>query len=204
MSLRHALLGLLSAQPMTGYELARRFDQSAIHVWHARHSQIYPELRRLESEGLVRAESLPRGTLATKRSYSLTAAGQAELEHWVADVEPPARIRDAGYLKSTYLELASHETARRQFRTHLEFHTDQLNQWQSHADKLESRDTALLRTRLANRPPEEHEAIVAYKVHVYRGLVDRARTEIEWARRGLELVDRLEGDATETGAARHV
>lgn len=51
MSLRHALLALLDAEPMTGYTLARYFDQSAAYVWHASHSQIYPELRRLESEG---------------------------------------------------------------------------------------------------------------------------------------------------------
>ncbi len=195
MSLRYALLGLLSAQPMTGYELARRFDQSVIHVWHARHSQIYPELRRLEGEGLVHAEDVPRGTHGTKRCYELTDEGREELERWVAEIEPPARPRDAAYLKATYLEFGSFEGARKQFQTHLEHHAEQMRQWQVHADQLERRDTALLRTRLAGAPAEEHDAIVAYKVHVYRGLVERARTEVEWARRGLELVDRLERQA---------
>jgi hypothetical protein len=36
-----------------------------------------------------------------------------------------------------------------------------------------------------------HEALVAYKVHVYRGLAERARHEARWARQGIALVDRL-------------
>ena len=35
------------------------------------------------------------------------------------------------------------------------------------------------------------DRIAAYKRFAYEGLVDRARGEIEWARRGLALVDRL-------------
>jgi hypothetical protein len=45
---------------------------------------------------------------------------------------------------------------------------------------------------VAITPEDEHDAIVAYKVHVYRGLVERARVEVEWAREGLALVDRLD------------
>ena len=53
MSLRHAVLGLLERRPSTGYELTRTFDRSLRASWQARHSQIYPELAKLESAGLV-------------------------------------------------------------------------------------------------------------------------------------------------------
>jgi hypothetical protein len=62
-------------------------------------------------------------------------------------------------------------------------------------EQLENRDTSLLRLRLATRPEHLHDAIVAYKAHVYRGLVARARSEVEWARSGLDMVDRLEAAA---------
>jgi hypothetical protein len=52
------------------------------------------------------------------------------------------------------------------------------------------------RLRLASWPDHAHEAIVAYEAHVYRGLAARPRTEAEWARSGLALVDRLEAAAT--------
>lgn len=198
MSLGHALLALLETRPMTGYALAQQFDQSAIYVWHARHSQIYPELRRLEAAGHVDSETVSRGARGTKRTYFITHEGCAELKRWVEEVQLPTRERDAGYLKATYFEFASLETARKQFRAHLDHYRQQEQQWQAHVEQLERRNTALLQRRLALAPERAHEAIVAYKVHAYQGLVQRARTEIAWAQRGLELVDRLEA---ETAAA---
>ena len=50
MSLRYALLAVLTAQPMTGYDLARTFHASVGHVWNAPNSQIYPELHRMEHQ----------------------------------------------------------------------------------------------------------------------------------------------------------
>jgi PadR family transcriptional regulator AphA len=193
MSLRHALLALIEAGPMTGYELAKQFDESVAYVWRAQHSQIYTELRRLEHEGLVVAQTRPRGpkALATKRAYALTAAGAAELRRWVAEVEQPAGVRDPAYVKATYLEYAPLPVARRQFREHRAHYESLRDRWEQHVDQLQRRSTALLRRRLAQSPAEAHDAIVAYKVHAYRGLIDRAKTEIAWAERGLELVDRL-------------
>src|ERR1700728_1727527 len=112
MSLRHALLALLEAGPMTGYELAKQFDVSVDYLWHAPHSQIYPELRRMEAVGLVEAESLPRGERATKRPYSLTAAGAEELVAWIRLQETAPPVRDPAYLRATYFEYESFEETR--------------------------------------------------------------------------------------------
>jgi PadR family transcriptional regulator AphA len=179
---------------MTGYDLAKQFDVSVAYVWHAPHSQIYPELRKLEASGLVSAEATPRGTLATKRTYSITSEGVAELERWVAELAPTPPERDAAHLKATYFEFGSFGNARRQFEAHLAHHRGQQLKWETHVAQLEKRDTDLLRRRLAIAPEAEHDVIVGYKVHVYRGLVERARVEVEWARDGLALVDRLEAD----------
>jgi DNA-binding PadR family transcriptional regulator len=191
-SLRHALLALLAARPMTGYDLAKQFDVSVAYVWHAPHSQIYPELRKLEAGGLITAESVPRGTRATKRTYSITEAGRAELARWVDELTPPPPERDAAHLKATYYEFGSYANARRHFQAHLAHHQRQQLKWETHVTQLKNRDTDLLRRRLAIEPEHRHDAVVAYKVHVYRGLVERARVEVEWARQGLALVDRLE------------
>lgn len=193
MSLRHALLALLEAGPMTGYELAKQFDSSVDYVWHARHSQIYPELRRLESMGLVAATDVPRGPreVATKRAYRLTRDGAAELRRWVTEIEAPPALRDSAYVKATYLEYGSAREAREQFRAHRAYYEQLRDRFERHVDQLEQRATALLRRRLAAAPRRAHEAIVAYKVHAYRGLIARAKTEIAWAEQGIELVQRL-------------
>ncbi|WP_255951099.1 PadR family transcriptional regulator [Streptomyces odontomachi] len=192
MSLRHALLALLDAGAMTGYELAKQFDVSVAYLWHAPHSQIYPELRRMESGGLIEAESLPRGERGTKRAYSLTEAGARELARWVAELETAAPVRDPAYLKATYFEYGSFDEARRHFREHRNHHRAMMQHWQQHISRLQRRDTPLIQRRLAQAPPQTHETVVAYKVHAYEGLVERARAEVAWAERGLSLVDRLE------------
>lgn len=195
MSLRHALLALLDAGAMTGYELAKHFDQSANRVWHAPHPQIYTELRKLEAEKLVEADEQPRGTKAVKRSYRLTAAGERELRRWVAEIGAPQPIRDAAYLKATYFEYAPFEVVRRHFEQHRAHHLEQLRRWEHHVAQLQARQTELLEQRLTRAPEADHEKIVAYKVHVYQGMAERARGEISWAERGLRLVEQLQARA---------
>jgi len=85
MSLRHAVLGLLSTQPSTGYELTNRFDVSLANAWHASHSQIYPELARLEDAGMV--EVVGEGA-RNSRTFGITPAGREELRRWLVETEP--------------------------------------------------------------------------------------------------------------------
>ena len=191
MSLRHALLAILAVEPLTGYDLTKHFDRSAANVWHAPHSQIYPELRKLESAGLVTAESVARGDHGVKRTYSITKAGLDVLVQWVEEATPPAPVRDDFHLKATYLEYGSFANARRQFEAHLDYHEALRRRWDVHVQVLEQRATALMRRRLEVMPEELHEALVAYKVHVYRGLAEQARHEARWARQGIALVDAL-------------
>ena len=80
MSLRHAVLGMLASQPGTGYELTQWFDRSLSHAWHASHSQIYPELAKLEAEGLV----------------EVIGEGRPPLEDVGGDATPAARSSAAG------------------------------------------------------------------------------------------------------------
>lgn len=43
-----------------------------------------------------------------------------------------------------------------------------------HVAQLERRETVLIKKRLAAMPTELHDAVVAYKTHAYRGLIDQA------------------------------
>jgi DNA-binding PadR family transcriptional regulator len=85
MSLRHAVLGLLATQPATGYDLAQKFDRSLANAWHASHSQIYPELARLQEEGMV--EVVGEGPRRS-RTWAVTEQGREELRRWMVEIEP--------------------------------------------------------------------------------------------------------------------
>ena len=100
MSLRHAVLGLLEERPMSGYDLLKRFEQAMSNVWAATQSQLYGELGKLESAGLIRVHAEgPRG----RKEYAITEAGQAELRHWLVEVEPTRVTRNEALLRVYFL-----------------------------------------------------------------------------------------------------
>jgi DNA-binding PadR family transcriptional regulator len=87
--LRFAVLSLLIDDERSGYELAQLFDHSVGNFWHARHSQIYPAVRELETEGLVHSRMVEQTGRPDKVLYRATAAGEAALDAWVQQsVEP--------------------------------------------------------------------------------------------------------------------
>ena len=97
MSLRYALLGLLADAPASGYELARTFEVSLQHwAWHARHSQIYPELNKLADEGVI--DVLEEGARG-RRTYAITDAGRAELRQWLINPPEAPTVRNESVLR---------------------------------------------------------------------------------------------------------
>lgn len=191
MNLRFALLAALSSRPRTGYALVRIFDRSVDYVWHAPHPRIYLELRRMEQDGLVDVRELPRGERGIKREYRLSDAGLAELRQQASTPHEPARERDPYRLKAAYGEFADPAATRRQFELLIEHWQRWRHDWEDMRQRLEDRTDPILSERLAGKPDEEHDVIVAWKVFAYEGLIARAEMEIAWARRGLALLKRL-------------
>ncbi len=104
-----ALLGLLASEPMTGYELMQTFDQSLAHVWSAKHSQIYPELAKLQAAGLIRqTESGPRGS----KRYAATPEGVEAVRRWLRAPAPSESVRSEALLRVFFLWLLSPDEAR--------------------------------------------------------------------------------------------
>jgi len=92
------ILGLLDVRPMSGYDIKRIVDRSTRFFWAASYGQIYPELRRLEADGLVTAESRPAGG-RPRTLYRLTEDGQRVLREWLQTGEAGYELRDLGLLK---------------------------------------------------------------------------------------------------------
>lgn len=194
MSLRSALLALLSSGPMTGYDLARQFSASVGHVWHAPDSQIYPELRKMLAEGLLSSRPVPWGTRgATKTEYAITPAGEEALRAWQDRPLGYVRERDPAHLKAAYFEWAGPGAAAAQLRAHIDHYDQQRRQALAQIEELEQRTSPTLARRLAVSRPEDEERIVRFKVFAYEGQAARAEQEIAWARRGLRLLAELGG-----------
>lgn len=194
MSLRYALLALLRVGPLSGYDLAKQFSQSVGHVWHAPDSQIYPELRKMEADGLVEAEEQTRGERGTRRMYHVTAAGDRAFLDWMASPIDYQRVRDPAHLRAAYLEATTPADARAFLLRHIAEWEGELAQWEGELRHIRNLSNPMLQRRLAVTADADRERTIEYKRFAYEGLVERARGEIAWARRGLELVDQLETD----------
>lgn len=114
----YAVLGLLSfGDSLTGYELKQRADKTLRFYWVApAMSQIYTELDRLHSLGLLRHDGTGRGT-----SYSLTETGTAALTRWLR--ETPAGfpvLKHPVALRLLLGALVDPETVTAMLRAHLD------------------------------------------------------------------------------------
>jgi DNA-binding PadR family transcriptional regulator len=193
MSLRYALLAILRVGPMSGYDLQKQFSNSVGHVWHAPDSQIYPELRKMESLGLIEGEEQTRGERGTRRIYHMTSAGDQSFLQWMVTPLEYQRVRDPAHLRAAYLETTTSAAARDFFERHIAQWQSELARWQGEIDRINAVVNPMLVRRLAVTPDADRERTIAYKRFAYEGLVDRAQGEIAWARRGLELVGRMDG-----------
>ena len=89
MSIKHAILGILSWKSSTGYELKKIFEDSTTMYWSGNNNQIYKSLVQLLDEGLVTNEVQHQESSPSKKIYSITEAGLASLREWVL-TEPEA------------------------------------------------------------------------------------------------------------------
>lgn len=193
MTLRSALLALLSSGPLTGYDLVKQFSSSVGHVWHAPDSQIYPELRKMHAEGLLSSRPVPWGSRgATKTEYALTPAGEAALRAWQNQPLNYVQERDPARLKAAYFEWAPSGMAAAQLRTHIAHYEEQRLQTLHMIEALEQRTHPTLARRLARYQEAERERIVRFKVFAYEGQLAHAEQEIAWAKRGLQLLEELD------------
>jgi DNA-binding PadR family transcriptional regulator len=106
------VLGLLASRPRSGYDIKAIVDRSTRFFWAASYGQIYPELRRLESEGLIEGEDVPNGA-RERRVYKLTEAGRQELHDWLVSTTFTVELRDESLLRLFFADNLPREQAMR-------------------------------------------------------------------------------------------
>jgi PadR family transcriptional regulator AphA len=104
------ILGLLGLGPRSGYDIKSVVDRSTRFFWAASYGQIYPELRRLEQEGLIEGEDSPTGG-RPRRIYRLTAEGHDALIDWLLGREVTIELRDESLLRLFFADALPHEQA---------------------------------------------------------------------------------------------
>ena len=89
MSLSHAILGLLTVTPMTGYDLkTQAFDNSVTHFWQADQTQIYRTLATMAESGWVESTLEIQPDRPNRKVYHITEIGREELLRWLRTEQP--------------------------------------------------------------------------------------------------------------------
>ena len=92
MSVRHALLAMLSEGPAYGLRLQQEFEARTGEVWPLNVGQVYTTLQRLERDGLV--ESDTGAGEGPQNTFMLTEPGRRALIEWLTtppDTDVPPR-----------------------------------------------------------------------------------------------------------------
>ena|SRR5689334_10346532 len=92
MSVKHALLALLSEGPKYGLQLREEFESGTGEVWPLNVGQVYTTLQRLERDGLVESDDTTE--VGPQKGFRITAAGAEELAGWLRtppDLSSPPR-----------------------------------------------------------------------------------------------------------------
>ena len=108
----YVILGLLTFREMSGYDLKQLINRSITHFyWSPAKSQIYGELRRLESHGLVTMREVPQTLRPDKRLYQITPEGTEAMHQWLrsSGLEPDS-YKSALLLKVFFGHMLSYDT----------------------------------------------------------------------------------------------
>ncbi|MGR3741192.1 PadR family transcriptional regulator [Companilactobacillus sp. DQM5] len=126
--LQYIILGLLKQHPKTGYELKQSFENDIGEFWQAKHSQIYPELKKLEQKKLIHHEIEIVGTKMETKKYYITTAGKDYFLKWQflesTDINPH---KDEFTLKLYFIEDKSDPHIKTMVENQLKLHIDKLN-----------------------------------------------------------------------------
>lgn len=181
MRLRHAILGLLSHQPQSGYDLNRAFTSSVVYFWHADQSQIYRTLDRLEADGAISTQVIPQSGRPDRRLHSLTESGRAELDAWLMSPLEPNTVKDPLLARVFFAARLGHERvdallseAEERFRRELE--------------ELEAIDIDVV------------DLDTAMKAAVLRAGIDDTKSQLEWLAQTRRTIA-ADASSTRSGAA---
>ena len=97
---RFVILGLIDAEPMTGYDINKFIKETIADFWNESYGNLYPTLKRLVDEGLAvsQVEGTPGGR-PDRIVYRITERGKAVLVAWLQEPVMPPKVRNEFLLK---------------------------------------------------------------------------------------------------------
>ena len=182
-----AILGLLSIQPFTTYELAQQMDRTLSWFWPRAASMIYEEPKKLVTAGLATSQITFTGK---RRStvYEITDVGRAALREWLETPAAGMRMEFEAMIKVAFADAGDVTQLRAAVR---EIRVDA----EARVAELLARSTQYATT---GGPFPDRLPIVAITGEL---LVGQYQAVVRWARWAEDAIGEWTGVTPATGAA---
>ena len=173
------ILGMLAIEDhQSGYDIRKTVEGSVNYFWGESFGQIYPTLKRLAAEGLIRPDASDSEDRRQPRRYSLTAAGRARLKEWLAVPYREHPPRDEFLLKLFFGREAAPSVSI------------------AHIHDFQAKNRRLLATlleleALANQRQEGNPNLPFWMLTLSYG-VGQIRAALQWSEAALAVVDKLQ------------
>ena len=170
------VLGILGivGKPLSGYDIKQIIDGTISHFWSESYGQIYPVLKRLAAERLIRARVV-KEERRKKIVYTITAIGRKRLGSWMELSPRPGPHRDELILKLFFGSmteipvLIQHLT---EYRDRLKAMHDQYAGWLKQVEG-------------------QKEGYTPYQVITLRGGVAMSKGFVQWADESLKTLRQM-------------
>lgn len=138
--IKYAILGLLQYKDMHGYRIKEHIEGNFGHMWSVNYGQIYPNLKKLSNEGLIRMTRVVQNDEKgpPRKLYSITEEGRQEFQRWLhSSPEKAMLLRDPFLMRFVFFGFGDPERAVElideqliQYRSALKHREQNLERWQ--------------------------------------------------------------------------
>lgn len=187
----YGVLGLLALWgPLSGYDLKHLFDHMLAPMWGAAQSQIYKELRRMQSLGWVDMQREEQESRPDRKIYSITEQGQAALRQWQAQPPDVFQLRDELLLKVLYGAYASPDDLAQHLRSSIVNHEMRLLAYRQNALFTPTREAFQRRNQRPNPYAAESQEDPYFQL-VARFAVAFEQTYVHWLYEALDVIEQV-------------
>ena len=176
----YVVLGLVSVRPAAGHELAGFATRSVGNFFPVTRSHVYLELDRLCRLGFLDATEVAQERLPTKRVYTTTPSGLAELQRWLDEPNRvPERLRDLFLVRVFFADRMSPGAIAGMLDAYTAKARADRDRLAAIVDELADRPDAVFRRSTAMYGVRHHQAKLDWAADVRPMLIAAAATQAE-------------------------
>ena len=174
---QYALLGILTQYECTGYDMKKFIETSIGYFWSESFGQIYPNLKKLEQQGLIRKARTADAKGSDRIIYAITPAGPKKLQQWLAKPAEPLSERNELLLKLFFGSQLDHDGIRQHLRRHQQTGEETLKVYAG-----VEKDIAVYKDKSPDYP--------FWRMTLDYG-VERTKMELKWVKSANEILDSI-------------